>query len=194
LTSRNNFSSFCAGKTPETTFLCGVDDCGHGRVAIGDRTCRCDGCVQTRGRCAGWELEGYGPLTPESGCPDIDPDPQPYNWLVPAASTAKCAMLCSDLKGCIHADTESESRSGVDELTCDLKFPRPWPQPQLKTSKFALWHNLDNRQPRWSQQRHLVLHLGRRRYAWRGIRYSAKSRPDAPPRGAEPSSAADVEV
>eukprot|EP01043_Picozoa_sp_COSAG02_P060709 COSAG02_NODE_7993_length_2756_cov_1.432066_3_plen_532_part_01 len=89
----------CTGVSSQTTFPCDVNDCATGQLAIGQRMCRCDGCFQTGGRCAGWILEGYGTAAQESGCglnPDfnLDRDPELYHWTPPGVALSECSAAC----------------------------------------------------------------------------------------------------
>ncbi len=125
--SYSYLASFCEGRPLKTTFPCGLDDCADGEVAVGYRACRCDGCVQSRGRCARWKLEGYGPLTRDSGCKTIDADAHPYIWNVPGqVTTTQCDGLCGDMQGCYNSLHLGDH--------CDLHFPRAWPQPLVQDS------------------------------------------------------------
>lgn len=137
--SGNSMASVCEGKPVGYTFPCrDVNDCAAGQVPIGPRKCRCDGCVQTGGRCAGWVLEGYGPSPTYAGCESINPDPEPYVWKAPGNVTRdQCTNLCAEAQGCyrsgggntnaLHEHTETHGAQ------CELFFPRAWPQPQTQS-------------------------------------------------------------
>jgi hypothetical protein len=79
-------------------------------------------------------LEGYGPLTLDSGCKTIDPDPRPYIWVVPShISAPQCDSLCGEMQGCYDARiANSTAETSSDDLQCDLVFSRAWPQPLVQ--------------------------------------------------------------
>lgn len=112
------------GMSPLSTFACTINDCAKGQVPIGERTCRCDGCFEAKGRCAGWILDGYGPTFGTTGCEDaITPDPQPYIWRVPGVlNDMGCDVMSTDTVGCLDASLSEKGQ-------CELSFSRPWPQP-----------------------------------------------------------------
>ena len=169
-------ASACDGMSKWSTFPCeNVDDCGAGQVPIGQRRCRCDGCFQTGGRCAGWALAGYGPSPTESGCEAIQPDPEPYVWNVPGNLTSdQCSDLCAEAKGCYRSEGNNENllaehQGPPQRAQCELFFARAWPQPQTQS-----WSS-GAKLPYYAQNGATLYHTPRSGVIWTDYRHSQQN-------------------
>jgi hypothetical protein len=160
------FAQSCGGADDQTIFECAaIDECyKQGLVPMGQRTCRCDGCVRPA-RCVGWQLEGHSAY--EIGeadgiaktCPQTAWDPtsvpgrdpnapsaerlsaSTWSWLVPAHVLCnECSELCSDYAGCARFECGSTKEDAPKE-DAPRKFMRsaPFPDPVSCTlySEFA---------------------------------------------------------
>ena len=141
----------CSSVELGTTFPCDVDECApSGKVSVGSRTCRCDGCFQP-GRCAGWTLKGHSVAANEGGRECTlggGVKKEHYQWQLPSR------MPCSDCEafglleeshvtcgtGSIRADNFlADSEPPLQPLqlptlpealeTCVMETAGAWPQP-----------------------------------------------------------------
>eukprot|EP01045_Picozoa_sp_COSAG04_P003128 COSAG04_NODE_125_length_24621_cov_23.574015_3_plen_1093_part_00 len=137
--SAHEMATTCDGADPSATFDCAVDECAvDGKVPIGPRTCRCDGCVQAGSRCVGWVLEGRADSLAEAGClplPETTQTDNGYEWEVPGQmSRSQCEYLCSETTSCKSFALTDGRMTRAAPLpnsrgTCRLRSATAWPQP-----------------------------------------------------------------
>ena len=140
--SAHEMATTCDGADPSATFDCAVDECAaDGKVPIGPRTCRCDGCVQAGSRCVGWVLEGRADSLAEAGClplPEPTQSDNGYEWEVPGQmSRSQCEYLCSETTSCKSFTLTDGRMTRAAPLpntrgTCRLRSATAWPQPMAQ--------------------------------------------------------------
>ena len=162
----------CSGTDPGMEFPCDVNDCAPaGKVLIGQRTCRCDGCFRP-GLCGDWVLQGHslGPIESGRECFVHGFVYEDATWRVPIELPCdECKELGSlshyrhavwggtdatcggaDSAGHIKEDGEGvptsipaiNSQLQATEA-CELQTVGMWPQPLASIAELADYYGFD---------------------------------------------------
>lgn len=140
--------SVCAGADAGETFACSVNECAAaGKMPIGERICRCDGCYQP-GRCGGWVLQGHSAGSElETGreCQRFEVSPRPQetrlNWRLPMDIDCRSCKRFAAQEGAeakCGDNLRERPEHNLDHLigtpiarasSCELSAVYAWPQP-----------------------------------------------------------------